>query len=449
MPAANALILASKVDQAKVCYDFAQDTIRYGKLKKYISKRRDQKQTFWIRPNDNSIYWTDKKGVTSKVKILPSTPEGVSGPSCSLVIMDEIAEWNATHAQTIYDRLAGAGASRSGLFLIISTPQFNREHLGFKKWSYAKSLIDGEITDIKVSPWIFGIPNDAKCICDKNCNEGWQCIEQVKLANPAFDITVPASFYVDQLNEVKNSPISEAKFRTLYGGQWVGHAEQWLSITKWGECKTDLTLDDFKGEPCIIGLDASQKHDLTCYVMSFERDGLTYFFPRFFMLEKGIDKKEKTDRIPYKTYARNGLIQLMKGERISQLDLAEDIINQTADYQVKEFRYDPAFTETLITNLEERVDFPLIEVEQKPSMMTKPTAEFERRLISRDIRHPNNAIYNWCAENVVCKHVSTDGEIMIDKRRSHSRIDGISASVTALSGWMANEDQPFILPVFA
>ena len=446
---ADGLIVASKVDQAEVCYNFSSKMIRYGKLKKYVSKRRGEKQTFWIRPNEDSITWTDKAGISSKITILPSSPEGVSGPSCSLVIADEVCEWNATHAQTILDRLDGAGAARSGLYLFISTPQFNREHPGFKMWSQAKSLIDGEITDTSISPWIFGVPQDAKCICDKKCQEGWQCLEQLKLANPGFGITVGPDFYDKKLVNVKNSPEAEAGFRTLYAGQWVGHAQQWLSQSLWGECKTDLTLDDFKGESCYIGYDGAVYHDLACYVMSFKRDDTIYLFPRFFMPDHNVVQKEKSDRIPYRQYNRNGLIEFHSGERIDQVLVAEDIIEQTKDFDVLEFRYDPKYTTDMVTTLCDQTDINVVEVSQKPSLMTLPTAEFERLLLKKLLRHPNNAVLNWCCENCVVRKVNTDGEIVIDKGRSHSRIDGIVASVISISGWMAHTDEDeFVLPFF-
>lgn len=438
-PAALAYVIASKVDQARVCFNFAANTCRYGRLKQYIGKG-NTKKTIWIRDNVNEIRWTDGKGIRNTVKVMPSTPEGVSGPSASLVVADEIAEWNATHAQIIWDRLAGAGAARSGLFCIISTPQFNKEHLGYHKWSYGKSILDGDNDDTTVLPVLYGVPEEAECICDGQHKEGWRCPSWWKRANPSMGITVPESFYDDRYEKVKNSPMEEAAFRTLYAGQWVGHTSSWLSQTAWSACSEQYTEEEFYSEDAIIGVDLARRHDLASYILAFKRDDVIYLLPRFYMPEEGAVKKEKTDRVPYRRWHQQGLITLTSSDSIDYQMILNDIVTDSEKFNILEVRYDPYGAESIRQALEFEHGLPCVEVKQCSSVMSSPTAELERRIIKKTLKHPDHPILNWNSENCTVREVDTDGRIMLDKRRSTNRIDGITASIIALSGWMAMED---------
>ena len=91
--------------------------------------------------------------------MLSSTPEGKSGYHFNLCILDEVAEWNGTHARLVFDRMKNAGASRRGLMVVISTPQFNLRHIGKERYNYAKSVLTGERIDPTFLPVIYEIPD--------------------------------------------------------------------------------------------------------------------------------------------------------------------------------------------------------------------------------------------------------------------------------------------------
>ena len=81
-PAASAYVIASKIEQAKIVFNFAANTCRYGKLNNYVGKSKQM----WLRDTNNTIEWTSKQAIKGKLRVMPTTPEGISGPSASLVL---------------------------------------------------------------------------------------------------------------------------------------------------------------------------------------------------------------------------------------------------------------------------------------------------------------------------------------------------------------------------
>lgn len=433
-PAANCLVLASKVDQAKVCFNFAANTCRYGKLRSRLGKN-----SLWIRDNVSEIRWTNKAGIRSVIKIMPTTPE-ISGPSASQVVYDELAEWGGTHARTIYDRLAGATAARGGLHVVLSTPQFDLTHLGYERYSYAKRVLDGDIIDPSFLPVIYGIPQDASCICGKceGLKEAWRCPEWWWKANPSVGITVPKSFYYEKYQKVQNNPIEEAAWRTLHCGQWVGHSEQWVASNVWADCKEDFKEESLHGLPCYVGIDSARRYDLASYVIAVPKDDKVYLLPRFFMPRANALKKAEIDRVPYDRWESQGYITLTDGDVINPQILREHLLKDLANFEALEVRYDPYGFEESRQILEYDHGLPMVEVKQSANNMSPPTAHLERLILDGRLRHSGHPILTWCLGNCTTRTIDNQ-YVMIDKRRSTGRTDGITASIIAISGILADE----------
>lgn len=67
-----------------------------------------------------------------------------------------------------------------------------------------------------------------------------------------------------------------------------------------------------------------------------------------------------------------------------------------------------------------------------------PTAELERRVISRALWHGGHPVLRWNASNVAVRQ-DPAGNVKPDKERSRERIDGIAALVNALGRALLKE----------
>lgn len=429
-------VIASDVKQASIVFNEAANMLELGELKNHLGNGKGKIR---IRRSNKKIEYTDKDGFRSTIDVLSSTPEGKSGWSADLIIYDEIAEWNATSARTIWDRLKNATAAKQGLRIVISTPQFDREHLGFERYTYAKKVLTGEVIDTTFLPIIYEIPEDAKCICGNQCGDGWKCPEWWWKANPAAGFSVPRQDYFDDFKTVLNNPREEARWRTLRCGQWVGHSDQWLSHVAWGSCYEDFDEADFynTGEPCFVGIDGSSRGDLFAITYCIRRNGKYYLIPRAFSPRDLAKKKEETDRVPYRSWETEGYITLTSGDVIDPRAVLNCLIEDSQRFDFVDIRYDPNGLE-LFRQAAEEEDLFLVEASQTPSVMAPPTAYLERLVKDRKIRHNGHPVLSWCIGNCTIKTDQQD-RLMIDKRRVTGRIDLATSTILSLIGVMADE----------
>jgi phage terminase large subunit-like protein len=84
----------------------------------------------------------------------------------------------------------------------------------------------------------------------------------------------------------------------------------------------------------------------------------------------------------------------------------------------------------------ERDRLPCVAVAQTMAGLTGACKELERLILSGKIRHDGHPVLRWCVGNVVAD-TDGNGNIKPSKKKSHERIDGVSALVTALTRAMA------------
>ena len=425
-PGSQCYAIASNVRQAGIVYSEASSMLELGPLGKYVGKNK----MLWVRRNCNTIEYKDKNKNRSTLQILPCSPEGVSGWNANYICFDEGAEWNATHAQTIWDRLKNATAARrNALKVVISTAQFDREHCFYHRYAYAKSVLSGEIEDITFLPVIYELTQE----------DDWQDIEVVKKANPSMGVTVPVQDYIDDLKTTTNNPREEARFRTLRCNTWVGHTEQWIATTAWQSCFEQYKESDLYGSDVYVGLDLAHRGDLASYCLLIPRQDKYYLLPRFFCPKDLASKKEKTDHVPYWLWSKQNHITLTDGDCIDYQVILDQMLKDAENFNFLEVRFDPYGSESLRQSLDEKGLY-LVECKQSYPVMSPPTGFLERLILDKKVRHNNQPVLNWCLGNTAVRRNNNE-EIMVDKRRSTGRIDGVVATILALGGVQANEGQ--------
>jgi len=420
--------IAGTEKQAKIVYNESANQVNLNPiLKKNMRCTRSSKTI-------------ENEANGTKFTTLSSTPSQTQGYDANLVICDEIASWGAHH-RDIWENVSKANMSRIeknqvGLIFVASTAQFDTSHLGFELFSYMKEIIAGSKVDTTVLPIVYALDLDEDWTDEKN----WAKV------NPGIGHTVGIEFFREEFAKAKNLPNAESGFRTLNLNQFYGSAKNWISTTLWQSCFEEYTEEDFRGEPCIISIDASRKHDLTCVMLTFKRGDLIYSVPRFYSVRAYAMQKAKLDSIPYLAWEKQGLITLCDDSTVDFADVRAQIIQDCKDFDVLEIRYDPYALQETVKILEQEFGLNVVEVNQSPSVMSAPTAFLEQLITAKKVRHNNNPILNYCLSNVAIK---TDNQerIMLDKTKSKGRIDGISALVQGLTYWHT-EDLTEDLPIF-
>jgi len=136
--------------------------------------------------------------------------------------------------------------------------------------------------------------------------------------------------------------------------------------------------------------------------------------------------------VPYREWARMGLMTLTEGDIIDQSEVRRHI-NARAELlgMPYEIGFDPWSARQFC-----EVDLPfdgfmMAQVRQGYATLSSPTKQLLELVVGGKLRHGGNPILRWMADNAVSV-TDPAGNVKLDKGKATSRIDGIAALVNAL-----------------
>jgi len=335
------------------------------------------------------------------------------------VIYDEL---HAAPDRELWDVLTtSTGSRRQPLIVVITTAGYDRNSICWELHDYALKVKNGIIEDPTFLPVIYAA--DEK--------DDWQDERIWKKANPALKSGFRK---IEEMRiaamKAKEIPAYEMVFRRLYLNQWVNSVERWMPIEKWDACKGEVDLESLKGRPCYAGLDLSSTIDLTALSLVFPKDDTYDVLMRFWIPGDTAKEAEKRDRVPYQTWAQQGLITLTEGNVIDYDYIKEELKKLRESFDIKEIAYDRWGAAKLVQDLTEE-GFTVVPFGQGYASMSSPTKELMNLVLGQKIRHNGDPILRWNVDNMV---VRTDpaGNLKPDKEKATQKIDGCVAMIMAL-----------------
>jgi phage terminase large subunit-like protein len=231
-------------------------------------------------------------------------------------------------------------------------------------------------------------------------------------------------------------PAREASFRQLYLNQWgTTAAPRWLPLAAWDACAAPgSTIDAGAGvspRRAFLGLDLASTTDLTALVTVIEDGDELDVRADFWCPDDNLAERSRRDHVPYELWAKQGHLTATPGNTVDYSFIEARIHALMATHEVVEVAVDPWNARPLLAKLAQD-QVPAIAVAQTMAGLTAASKELERRILSRTLRHDGHPILRWCVGNTVAD-VDGNGNLKPSKKRSHERIDGVSALVTALA----------------
>ncbi len=412
---------AADRDQAKLVFGWARGMARGHEA---LSAR--------IRPYQNSL-----------VEIVPGTTEDTGsfykpisadaftkhGYNASLVVVDEL---HAQPNRELVDVLETSTAARSQpLMIYITTSDYQRESICNEKYDYACKVRDGIIDDMSFLPVIYEATRD----------DDWTDPKVWEKANPNLGISVSLDYIKAACQKAQESPPFENTFKRLHLNIQTEQDVRWLSMEKWKLCDELIAPEDLIGKSCYGAMDLSTVSDIACYMKLFPlEDGRFVFLPKFYVPEENAWKREKKDRVPYITWAKQGFITLTPGDVVDYSYIKKDLEEDWVKYQMEALAFDRWNFEALRQQFL-AVGIPgdkMISFGQGFVSLSAPSKEFEKLVISGKLIHNNNPVLKWMASNVSVE-LDAAGNFKPSKKKSSEKIDGIVAAIMALGQSMTQE----------
>ena len=358
------------------------------------------------------------------------------------LVFDEL---HAQKNRVLWDTLRyGGAARRQPLILSITTAGWDRTSICWEQHDYAEKVRDGIIEDDS----FFGYIRAADIEDDWTDRKVWA------KANPSLGIIVKEDELATMCREAQESPAKENSFRRYRLCQWTEQATRWLAMHVWDANSDGVDATDWKaamawrermlaelaGQPCWAGLDLANTKDIAALVLMFPVDADFVVLPWFWVPKVGAQRRERVDRVPYLTWARQGFITLTEGNSIDYRDIRATINTIGKDYGLQDIGFDPFNATHLATELIEEDGFAMVQFRQGAYSYNEPMKAFEGLLLDGHIRHGANPVLSWMASNIAVK-TDAQANIYPAKDKSAEKIDGICAAVMGLARAMFGSEQ--------
>lgn len=407
--------------------DKEQARIIYRAAKGMAQKSRDIRKRLKIR--DYEISHISRGG---QMRALSRDTQNKDGLNPSGAIIDE---YHAHPTSEIYDLLWSAWGQRSqALMVIITTAGFEiDQNPCHSEYDYCKQILQGLVDNERYFVMIRELdPGD-----DEHDPRTW-----IK-ANPLRAATAEGLARIQAQHDEAFGSKDPAKVRTFRvkilniwvhqkaDGYMSDYHEQWKA--------SGIDRKEFEklttGLSCLVGVDLSKSVDLTADSFLFALpDGRVAVCAHGFMPEAGVVRHEKTDKIPYRDWAKDGWLSITPGEvtdfgfvktHIHDMELAHG-------WRTHELCYDP-YNATLFANQMAEDGYTTVEIRQGVRTLSEPTKTFRSMVASGKVVHDGSPLLTWCVMNAVTEADSNENIKLSKKNASDvKRIDLIAALVNAM-----------------
>jgi phage terminase large subunit-like protein len=394
---------ATKMEQARITHDEAVRMVQASPhLRRHIAERRSE---LFVR------------GKADKFVPLGRDSKSMDGTNPHGGILDEV---HAHPNREIYDVIkSGQGARRQPLIWEITTAGFDLSSFGYEQHCYAKKVLEGTVQDDEFLAIIYTVDD----------REKWDDPIEWAKANPNLGVSVYLEGLKDQCERAKKQPSEQPNFKTKRLNIWLAGGEAWIPVANWRKCgDKNLTLDDFAGEECWIGIDLAEKSDIAALCLVFKRGKKYFVFFRLYLNEFEVSKQENQH---YRRYQERGELIVTDGNATDFDVIRAHLIEFSKKFDLKEVPYDPKFAAYFVTKLVEE-GLPMVEIAQTASHFTLPIIEVENLVLTGELQHEGNSAVEWMIGNVLMRESKFTGLKHPTKEKPNEKIDAPVAMLIAM-----------------
>jgi len=364
-----------------------------------------------VRRDDDSVFQALSSDIPTK-----------HGLNAHAVLFDEL------HAQPnsqLWDILTEGStvAREQPLIFAITTAGYDRNSICWRQRDYALRVLNGSVDDLSFLPVIYGMDEE----------DDWENEDNWRAVNPSMDTIFSFDSFKTDFTQAKEMPHKQNLFRRLRLNQWTRQETRYIPMDKWYSAPRRANIDELRGELCYVGLDLATVMDIAALTFLFPPsenrpywDSLNYFF----VPKMAIDVRAKRDRVPYDQWVRDGHLIATTGNTIDYDVIEAKIMEGAGIYKLAKLGYDRAFAIQIIQKLDSE-GILTQPVGMGYLSMAAPMKELLRLVMNQQLRHGNNPVMDWMAENLAVK-TDPAGNVKPAKDASTEKIDGIVSNCCAL-----------------
>jgi phage terminase large subunit-like protein len=275
-PGAEGYCCATKRDQAKIVWGDCRRLVQSSNLRSRIGV---------LMANLHREDWAQK------LEPLGADEDSMDGLNAHFVSLDEIHKFKTRGKIDVLE--TATGSRRQPLIFKITTAGDDPVSPCGDEHNYACQVLDGTLKDETYFAFI----------AHADPEDDWTSEATARKANPNYGVSVKPDDLANKRLKAIGMPSAAASYKQKHLNLWVNALQPWLSLDGWRKGQTEgWTLEDLRGEACVVGIDLASKMDLCALVALFpptDRRPRWAVWRRVWTPGDTLDDRAKRDRAPY------------------------------------------------------------------------------------------------------------------------------------------------------
>lgn len=377
-------------------------------------------------------------------KFEPLSAEGstLDGLNTHLGIIDEL---HAHKTRAVYDVVeTSIGKRAQSMLWVITTAGSDRAGICYETRSFVtqvlnQTLIAHDGLGYKVEGGAMEDDTQFGIIYTIDDDDDWTTEAALAKANPNWGISVMPDILTSLQQKAVQMPSAANNFLTKHLNVWVNASIAWMDMRAWDRCADrQLSLDDFAGQECWIGLDLATRSDIAAKVRVFTRkqgeDTHYYVFGDYYLPEAAVTDGRNAQ---YSGWVRSQYLTETSGNVTDYEVIADGLRDDAVRFKIVEIGFDP-WNATHLANILQDEGLTMVEMRQGARTLSEPMKQLQGLILEGRLHHDGNPALSWMVSNTLAKRDENDN-IRPVKERDENKIDGVVALIMALGRAMVVE----------
>lgn len=394
--------------------------------------RKNVKGIFFGNPKQRKKVGKFSAQNKGTIKKMSARQKALEGRNLKIAIVDEVHEMQ--DGSLVLPLRTSVSTQDEPLYFEITTEGMVHDGYLDKRLATARKVLRGEEVKPRWLVWLYTQDSEAEVW---NNERSWQ------KSNPLVGIAKKVSYLREKIDEAAESNADRAYILAKDFNIKQAAAQAWLREQDIIACNGTFSLEDFRGCPCIVGVDLAESNDLCACTFLFMRPNspTKYLYTMYFVTEvKAGDNQAtasptNTEKKDYLQWEKDGLVRIVKGNVVDDDVVAEYIYEVFKEYGIRPLRigYDEwhakEFAKISQKHFGEHV---VTKIKMTYESLNTPTHTLEQDLRARYVNYNNNEVCAWNFRNTSLAH-NKNGFVMPTKIAGYigNKIDGTMAKIIA------------------
>lgn len=370
-----------------------------------------------------------------------------SGPRPHFALCDELHEHPDGGVIEILER--GFKFRRQPLLVMITNSGTDRQSVCWEERQHAVAVAHGQKDDDTTFSYVCALDEGDDPLTDPSC---W-----VK-ANPLLGVTISEEYLAGVAKQARDLPGKRNGILRLHFCVWTDADTAWIERELWEEViDPSLSLEDFEGQPCWVGLDLSSSRDMTAIALVFangeDEDGRRKFagFVKGYLPKPSFDDLCTQDTVWEALQSEPEHLEIFDSKVIRLDEVARELVDIASRFQVEVVAYDSWLYQRFEQELNDLgVDLPIVEHPQsfkvaRDSGLSMPQSikDIEQLILERRVSFHANKILGFAAAAAAFTH-SASGQRRFNKDKAGraKKIDALIAMAMAIGAAVGCNVEP-------